>query len=466
MRPDHPTAHPLNLGLRDLNRTLAVVAMPSIVENCLYSLVFVVDTLIVGWLHKEEYLAGAALAGMVVFLMIAPFVALSISATSIVARSWGEHAFESARQHAGCAMTLALVMASVLVGLGMVFAESILRLCGGTPEVVQTGARFLSILAFSGLTGLPMMVGTGILRGMGDTFRPMLITGLMNVINITTSVMLAFGIGLPKLGFYGVAWGTAIARTTGLCLCVVLLMRTRGLGLRLRHFGLLQKNVLKRIWYLALPALAERGLNSLCHVFFMRMVAHLGTTVLAAHQVAIQIENVALMPAWGLATATTTVTGQAIGANLQHIAKIAVKRILVAATSLTAVVAVVFISLGPQIAALFGATDRVIDLAGMAVRLSVLELPFVAITFIFVGALRGAGDTTSPLYVGLVSILVFRLGGVYLLAYTLNLGLAGVWLATALDWLVRAIGLGWFFKREAWILLNEKEKLRFGHKAV
>jgi len=341
-----------------------------------------------------------------------------------------------------------------------------MRLCGGTPEVAQTGARFLSILAFSGLAGLPMMVGNGVLRGTGDAFRPMLITGLMNVINITTSVMLAFGIGLPKLGFYGVAWGTAIARTTGLFLCAVLLTRTQGLGLRLRHFRLLQPNVLNRIWYLALPALAERGLNSLCHVFFMRMVAHLGTTVLAAHQVAIQIENVALMPAWGLATATTTVTGQAIGANLQHIAKIAVKRILVAATSVTVVVAVVFIGLGPQIAALFGATDRVVDLAGMAVRLSVLELPFVGIAFIFVGALRGAGDTTSPLYVGLVSILIFRLGGVYLLAYALNLGLAGVWLATALDWLVRAIGLGWFFKREAWILLNEKEKLRFGPKAV
>jgi putative MATE family efflux protein len=452
----------LNLRLSDLNKTLVTLSLPSIIENCLYSLVFVTDTLIVGWLHKEEYLAGAALAGMVVFLMIAPFIALSISATSIVARSWGEHAFDSARQHAGCAMTLAMVMAAALVGLGMLFAESILRLCGAAPEVVQTGAQFLWILSLSGLTGLPMMVGNGILRGMGDTFRPMIITGLMNVINIVTSVMLAFGIGLPKLGFYGVAWGTTIARTTGLCLCLILLTRSKGLGLRLGHFGLLQKNVLARIWYLALPALAERGLNSLCYMFFMRMVAHLGTTVLAAHQIAIQIENVAIMPAFGLATAITTVTGQAIGANLQHIAKIAVKRIILAATSVTVVVAIVFICLGPQIAALFGATDQVIHLASMAVRLSVLELPFVAIAFIFMGALRGAGDTTSPLYVGLVSLLIFRLGGVYLLAYALHLGLAGVWLATALDWLVRAIGLGWFFKREAWTLLHEKEKRRFG----
>jgi putative MATE family efflux protein len=384
-----------------------------------------------------------------------------MAATSIVARSWGEHDHETARAHGGCAMTIAFVMAATLVGVGMFLAEPILNLCGAAPEVVQSGSRFLQILALSGLTGLPMMVGNGILRGMGDTFRPMLVTGLMNVINITASVMLAFGIGLPKLGYYGVAWGTTIARTLGVLMTLFLLTRPTRLGLRMGHFFTLRRSVLARIGYLALPALAERGLNSLCYVFFMRMVAHLGTTVLAAHQVAIQIENVALMPAWGLATATTTVTGQAVGAGLQHIAKIAVKRITIAATILTAVLAAVFVAFGPRIAALFGATDQVIHLAGMAVRLAALELPFVAITFIFMGALRGAGDTTSPLYVGLVSLLIFRLGGVYVLAYSMHLGLAGVWLATALDWLVRAIGLGWFFKREAWTLLHEKEKRRF-----
>ncbi len=453
--------HRLNLELKDLNKTLATLSLPSIVENFLYSLVFVTDTLIVGWLHREDYLAGAALAGMVVFLMLAPFVALSMAATSIVARSWGEHDHETARTHGGCAVTLAFIMAAVLVGGGMLLAEPILSLCGAAPDVLDSGSHFLQILAFSGLTGLPMLVGNGILRGTGDTFRPMLITGLMNVVNIVLSVMLAFGIGLPKLGFYGVAWGTTIARTLGMIMTLVLLTRSTGLGLRKKDFLALRRNVLERIWCLAFPALAERGLNSLCYVFFMRMVAHLGTTVLAAHQVALQIENVALMPAWGLAIATTTVTGQAVGANLQQIAKIAVKRILIAATVLTAALALAFICLGPQIASLFGATREVIDLAGMAVRLSALELPFVAITFIFIGALRGAGDTTSPLYVGIVSLLVFRLGGVYILAYVAGLGLAGVWLATALDWLVRAIGLGWFFKREAWTLLHEKEKKRF-----
>jgi Na+-driven multidrug efflux pump len=174
-----------------------------------------------------------------------------------------------------------------------------------------------------------------------------------------------------------------------------------------------------------------------------------------------QVEAIAFMPAWGLGIAATTITGQSIGAGRKRIAKIAVRRILIAAGILTVAMSILFALFGPQIASIFKATEQVVHLAGFAIRLAALELPFLAITFIFIGALCGAGDTKSPLYVSTASTAVFRLGGVYLLCYVFGLGLAGVWLATAADWAARALGLGWVFKREAWALLHEKEKARF-----
>lgn len=451
----------LNLGLRDLNKTLVALAFPSVIENSLYSLVFFSDTLIVGWLRNENFLAAAALAGIMMFLFNAPFIALSLAATSIVSRSWGENAYETARKHAGCAMTIGFVLAFAMLIAGWPFARQIIVLFGASEQVAPVGGNYLRILLFSCLGGLPMMVSNGMLRGMGDTFRPMLITGLMNVINIIVSIMLAFGIFAPKLGVYGVAWGTVIARSVGIFLSMAFLIRHTGLGLRWGHFLPLQKNVAARLWYLAMPALAERGLNSFCYMLFMRLVAQLGTTVLAAHNVASQIEAIAFMPAWGLAIAATTITGQSIGAGLPRIAKIAVKRILIAAGILTVTLSMLFLLFGPQIASIFRATEQVVRLGGLAVRLSALELPFLATTFVFVGALRGAGDTKSPLYVSVASTVIFRLGGVFLLCYVFHLGLAGVWLATAADWAARAVGLGWFFKREAWTLLHQKEKARF-----
>jgi multidrug resistance protein, MATE family len=226
----------LNLRLRDLNKTLTALAVPSIVENCLYSLVFLSDTIVVGRLHNENYLAAAALAGIMMFLVTAPFIALSMAATSIVARSWGEANYESARKHAGCAMVISFLMACVLFGVGAPFAGSIIRAFGAADNVSVCGTPYLRILLISCLTGLPMMVSNGMLRGMGDTYRPMLITGLMNVVNVIASIMLAFGIFAPKLGFVGVAWGTVIARTFGILFSLGLLVSARGLQLRAKHF--------------------------------------------------------------------------------------------------------------------------------------------------------------------------------------------------------------------------------------
>ncbi len=451
----------INLRLREMNRTLTMLSAPSIVENCLYSLVFLSDTLIVGRLHNEKFLAAAGLSGILTFLVTAPFIALTMAATSIVARSWGEMEHEIARKHAGCSMVIAFLMAIILFGLSAPFTSPILLFFGADPEVVPYGATYLQILLISCLTGLPMMVSNGMLRGTGDTFRPMVITGMMNVVNIVVSIMLAFGIWAPKLGFYGVAWGTVVARTVGIFFSLALLIGPRGLHLQWQHFWPIQKKVLGRICYLAWPAYIERGMNSVYYMLFMVMVTNLGTTVLAAHQIAMQIENVAIMPAWGLAVATTTITGQAIGAGRPRIAKIAVKKIIAAVSVLMVILCLVFLVFGPQIARLFGATPEVVELAGMATRLSAIELPFLAITFIFIGALRGVGDTRSPMYVAFVSMLVCRLGGVWLLAYHLNMGLAGVWLSTAMDWMVRAVGLGWFFRREAWTVLHQKEKEKF-----
>jgi MATE family multidrug resistance protein len=451
----------LNLRLRDLNKTLTTLAAPSIVENCLYSLVFLSDTIIVGRLHNENFLAAAALAGILMFLVTAPFIALSMAATSIVARSWGEAAYETARKHAGCAMVISFLMAGLLFAAAAPFAGPIIRTFGASEEVTACGGPYLRILLISCLTGLPMMVSNGMLRGMGDTYRPMLITGLMNVVNVVASIMLAFGIFAPKLGFYGVAWGTVIARTFGIFFSLGLLVSAKGLQIRAVHFLSVQKNVLARIWYLAWPAYIERGLTSFYYMLFMKMVAHLGTTVLAAHQIALQIENLAGLPAWGLAIATTTITGQAVGAGRYRVARIAVNKVIIAVSILTAGMCGIFLIFGPQIVRIFGATDEVVHLAGIATQLSAIELPFLAITFIFVGALRGVGDVRSPMYVSFVSMLLCRLGGVYVLAYYFKMGLVGVWLSTALDWIVRSIGLWWFFKREAWTLLHQKEKARF-----
>lgn len=453
----------LDLRLRTLNGTLWRLAWPVVVENLLFSMVFFSDTLITGWLRDEKMLAATALAGLLMFLMNAPFIAFGAAANSIVSRCWGERDFGTARRCAGIAVGLSVALAVLLCFAAWPYADAVVRLFGADEAVAPISARYLRIILLSGFCGFPMIVSNAVIRGVGNTRTPMLVAGLMNGANVLFSVIFAFGwLGLPAMGVYGVAWGTVIARGVGFCGSAGYLLYPHGVGVLPTYLVCGSRKLLMRLWRLAWPTLAERVGNSVIYLMFMRLVAGQGTTVLAAHQIANQVESLAFMPAWAVGVATTTIVGQAVGARLEHIAESAVRRMMLFSGLLMGLLGAVFILFGPFIVRVFGATEPVIEQAALAIRISAAELMFMAWTFILMGAMRGAGDARSPLIVSLTSTLIFRLGGVLLLTYGLKMGLAGIWIATAADWAMRSLGLAIFFKKGAWKKLHELEKQHFG----
>ena len=399
---------------------------------------------------------------MATFFFNAPFVALAVGTASITSRSWGEESYEAARSNAGIALTISFIVSAAVSGFFLLFPYELLRLLGASETVSTVGVGYLRIQLVSLFFGQSMIVSNSVLRSVGRIFPTLWITGVMNLVNIVTSIMLAFGILAPRLGFEGVAWGTVISRVVGFASSVMVLSSAHGMEMRPGHFVRFTASRLKRLWHLTYPALAERLLNTASYMFFIRLVANLGTTILAGHQIALQVETFASMPTWGLAVAVTTVVGQAIGAELEHIAEIAVKRIVLTAGVFMVLLSILFAAFGPSIVLIFGATEEVLDLAGFALRIAALELPFMAFTFIFMGALRGAGDTRTYLYVSITSMIVMRVGSVWLLTHYFTLDLAGVWLATALDWFTRAVWLFLAFRRGVWKVLHHKEKARFG----
>lgn len=455
----------LDLRPDTLNRTIFVLAAPAIVENLLFSLVGFADTVIVGWLRNENFLAGVALASLAIFWSNAPIQALAIATNSIVARTWGERNFAEARRVTGHALILAMAIAMAVILVGWPLAARIIRLLGAGPDVIAPGTGYLRIVLLSSLLGLPLMVSNAVIRAKGDTASPMIITIVMNVINVIASIAMAFGWGpLPAMGFYGVAWGTVLARNVGGLISFALLFSNkRGISMHFASFLSLRRIVIRRIWHVALPVLGERVLNTTSYAFFMWMVAHLGTTILAAHQLALNIESLVFMPAFGMSIAVSSILGQAVGSGRYHIGELAVKRTLLFVGTLMVGTAILFLVFAPHVVGIYKATPEVLKFAGIAVRISALELPLFALCFIFMGALRGAGDTRSMMYVVVLSITLVRLPATWLLAFALDLGITGVWFATALDWGCRTLGLWLVFRRGVWKTIHQKEKEQFSH---
>jgi putative MATE family efflux protein len=461
-QPEYPH-RVLNLRPSTLNRTIALLAAPAVFENLLFSLVSVADIVIVGWLRNENYLAGVALASLVTFWAYSPIQALAIGANSIVSRTWGERNFHEARRVSGHALLVAVMAVLTMLIAGYPFAEQIIRMFGAAPDVVTAGAAYLRIILISTILGMPLMVSNAIIRAKGDTASPMVITGIMNVINVVSSIVLAFGYGpFPEMGLYGVAWGTLLSRNIGgLLSLAILFTHKRGISMRMSYFTSLRLTVLRRIWHVSYPVLVERVLNTTSYAFFMWMVARLGTTVLAAHQIALNIESLVFMPSFGIGMAVSSIIGQAVGARRYRIGELTVKRTLWFSGTLMVLIAVLFVIFAPHMVMIFKATPEVLEQAEKAVRISAMELPLFALYFIFLGALRGAGDTRSMMVVIVCCITFVRLPGTWLLAFVFDLGISGVWLATAMDWACRTLGLWMVFRRGIWKTIHQKEKARF-----
>ncbi|RME61977.1 MAG: MATE family efflux transporter [Caldilineae bacterium] len=435
-----------------LNRTILVLALPAVVENLLQTVVFFTDTVMIGWIRDPAALAASGLAGTLFYLLLTLFGSLAVSSTALVARAWGAGNERRARTVAGQAILLSVAFSALATLLLIPAAPAYLRAMGGAPDVVAQGTPYIRIIVAASIFSFPMQVANGIMRGAGDTRTPMWNTLMMNSWNIVVSYIFIFGVGgAPALGLTGAGIGTASARMVGGLLAVgALLFGRTFLHLNWRDLITWDPSIVRRILQLAGPAALEGSIAQSGYIFFTRMVASLGTAVLAAHQIALRVESLSYMPATGLAVAATTLVGQSLGAKDPERADAAARRTLLFSLIFNGLLALTFLFFAQQIVRIFGSTDEVLGLAALALTIAAAELPGIGADIVISGSMRGAGDTRTPMYVTLVGVLVFRLSLVYLLAIQLGWGLAGVWWGTAMDWTGRALLLWVLFRRGRW----------------
>lgn len=442
----------LELTYERLNHNILELALPSVAENVLVSMVFFADAFLIGWLRDPHALAAVGLSGTFMQILQGLFQAMSVSATTMVAQYWGAGEHERAEGVAAQAITLSFLVAVAMSALFWALAPTLLALIGASDETARLGTLYMRLVLLTSFAGYPMSVLNGIMRGSGDTRTPMRVTGVMNVWNIVAAAALIFGPGpLPALGIAGAGVATASARLLGGLLAFLALFRGQTL-LQVRPRQLLQwhGHTVRTMVRLSLPTAGEAAVRQTGSLFFMRIVASLGDVALAAHQIAVNIESLSFMPGTGMSVAGTTLVGQSLGAGKSDLAEKSVNRAMAFAVAIMGMVGAIFALFGPSIASLFGSTPEVVAAAGAAIRIGALEQIPLAIMMTMSGCMRGAGDMRSPMYATMTGVVLFRVPLVYLFAVAFGWGLNGVWLGTAVDFTGRMIVLYLLFRRGAW----------------
>jgi len=435
--------------------SLFSLAWPSIVENLLLVAVGIASMMMVGRLGATA-VAGVGAANQVANLLIVIFNGLSVGNTALVARAVGQGDLPLARSTVRQSLELGLVVGAVIGTVGFVFDEQMLHALGAEEDVVATGVPYLQAV----MATLPLMaialLGSGSLRGSGDTRTPMLITAMMNVANIIVAYLLIFGLfGLPTLGVVGAAWGVVAARLAGTILVLrALAGRRSSIGGCLKGSWLPHLELIRRISTIGVPAAVESGSIQLGMIAFSVMVISLGTAAFAAQQIVFNAANLSMMPGLAFSVAATTLVGQHLGAGDPEAAQRSGWRGVFWAALWMSLGGLAFILAPEPLIRLYTDDPAVVAAGAAGLRVIGFGQPLQAAAFVLSGALRGAGDTRTTAIVGTAAMWGFRIPVAYVLGLGLNLGVTGVWLGWLSDWSLRGILYVRSFRSGRWRTLK------------
>ncbi len=455
-----PTPEPNNnrpAGLHgSVGTAVFILALPILGEEVLNSLVGVFDVYLAGRLGVAAT-SAVGLAAYVAWLVSMLFMLVGTGTTALVARHTGARDEKQANHFANQSAALAVGMgigAFVLICTIAPFLASWQEMTG---ETYTTVVRYLRLEATGYLFTSLTLVGAAALRGVGDMKTPLKILGIVNVINIIISSLLVFGPGpVPSLGIDGIVIGTVTGRAIGGAMMLVVLCRGRS-GIKL-HLSMLKPvtSAIKRIMRIGVPAAADGIIMWSGHFLFLKLIANLGEKSMsevffATHIVGIRIEAFTYLPAVAWSIATATVVGQSLGAGDPRRAlragHAAVMQCGILAIGLTA-----FYYFGADfIYQTMHSDPRVREIGPPALRLAAFFQIFLTTSIIYIGALRGAGDTRYPLLMTLFAMVFVRLPLGYYFGIVLDGGLVGAWIGMCGDMFVRGILATIRFSRGKWV---------------
>lgn len=425
--------------------------VPCLTELFLLSLITVVNTIMVGRLGASS-LSAVGLSNQPVRISIALFQAFNIGATALVARYTGAGNFDKARRVIVQTMELSLA-AGLLISLPFfIFANQIVQLMGAKSDSMEQAVVYLRFMAAGTVFQVIPLAVSSLLRGAGDSKNPMYINILANIVNVILGYLFIYGPGpFPAMGVFGAGLAATAAKVISSLLAVLLLFRTP-LPVRLRGklYFRPDKSILGGIWGIGSSAAAEQVVTRGGFLLYTRMVADLGTVAFAAHQVMLTISNLSTNLGQALGMASSSFTGRHLGAGRTDRAISYTRTLISAAFALSLIVSAVFLLWGRGLSQLFTSDQSVVKLlVPLMVILAVIN-PAQNTRLVYSGSIKGAGDTKWPLFVSLTGLIFIRLPLVYLFISRMGWGLAGAWIATAIDKYVGYFLLWLRFRTGGW----------------
>lgn len=450
---------PLTEG--SLWKAIWIMSWPLVLTTVAGSVTSMVDIQVAGWLGSASQ-AAVGLSEQILFVFMVFIMSISVGTTAVVSRSFGAGDLNESVSGTAQSLVLAVLSGVVLSICSLSVAYLLLPLFAGPPalsgqagtsEVVEQGRGYLALFS---IFLIPFSLTTTInaaFRAIGDARTPLLVVLVSTAICIAGDYLtVRANWPVAGLGISGIA-GAAIVGNTAAAALALWRLCNSPLKASLQQLFPIAWELTGRIIKIGIPSAMQR-LSYTAAVFMMFFIlSHCPAPVqaIASWTIGIRIESILFMPLMALSMAVSSIVGQNLGARQP-------KRAIQAGWHVTWVGVALMIVLGCAVyfearplACLMSHDPLAVEFTASYLRINALAEPLLAVAMILSGALQGAGETKSPMWISIFCNWLVRLPLLWLFALSLKQGPTGAWTAMATSIVVMGILVAWRFQSGSWV---------------
>ncbi|MBV0891660.1 MATE family efflux transporter [Paracoccus sp. Z118] len=406
-------------------RSFLIFLLPLIAQNILQSLTMTINSIVVGQMLGTRALASMATFMPMAFFFISFLIGITAGSSVLIGQAWGAQKHDVVQAVAGTSLGVTVALGLVIGGVGYVGTPALLGLLGTPPDIMENATAYARASFLTMPFLFPFIAVAALLRGIGDSIRPLLVQIVVTVVSAGLTVLMVRQL---DMGVAAAAISTGTAQFAGLLVLGVWL-RMVGHPLAPNRVLLSQMipdpKLLKTVLRIGLPTGLQLVVGSMAGLVIIGLVNSFGSDSTAAYGAVSQVQNYAQFPALSIAIAASIFGAQAIGAGRADRLDAVLRTAMVMNLALTGgLVALIYLFSRPLVA-LFISDPEVVDLAQHLLHIVSWSALLFGAGSIFSGIMRSSGTVIPPMVIAVASVLLVELPLAVLMSRLI--GLQGIW---------------------------------------
>ena len=435
---------------KDISLSVGALSIPIFIELFLQMLLGNVDQFMLSH-YAETAVAAVANANQIINVILFLLIVMSTATTILIAQYLGAKRPDKIDEVYTISVVFHTLFSAIAGAVVIIFHQTLCEWLGVPPEIMEETTLYLNIVAASiPITGI-YTTYVAMFRGHSMPRIAMWIALVMNVVHIILNYALIYGWGpIPSLGVLGVSLSTVISKALGLGIIIWCHQSLLTARLKVEYIRPFHWDTLKQLLFISVPSGGETLSYQMSQTVIMKMINLMGLVVITTKVYVYIIATFCYMYTIALANAAQIVVGFLMGAKREEEVSRRVWMTTAAGVAIGVGLSTFFYFACEPVMGLVTDNQEIIQLAKDVLFIEIfLEIGRGA-NIVLVQCLQAAGDIRIPVFVGVFGMWVFAVTLSYYFGIVLGWGLVGVWVAMAIDEIIRALIFVWRWQSNKW----------------